>query len=148
MAMRVTLKTMLGMTAACGLLAGLLGACSSEEIPPLPPAMHPEPEPDGGDGDITEPEDAGPTIPTCVLNPVAGCECAQEGAQRDCRVFYYTDSQDTDVACAIGYLTCTDGEWSECIGVRVVFVAPDEIPPNTVIEGSAPPLLGAHDAGP
>jgi hypothetical protein len=44
-----------------------------------------------------------------------------------------------------GFAYCAQGEWTGCVGVRIVQVPPGEVPPNTVIQ-DGPPEFG--DAGP
>ncbi|HEX2877967.1 MAG TPA: hypothetical protein VHO25_00385 [Polyangiaceae bacterium] len=144
MTRKMTLQRVFRAVASCAFASALFVACKGEEIPTLPPGDEPSNE-DAGNNQPNNQGDSG--IDLACLRPAATCPCSMEGAIYDCRAYYYVNKGTPEQyqACSIGYFHCVDGEWSECIGERIVRVAPDEIPPNTVFEDG--PLPGLGDGG-
>ena len=70
------------------------------------------PAPDGGD----EPDKPLPNADPCAT-PSKGCTCEKEAELVECG---QVERRSGDyVSCTMGYRTCTDGAWGDCVGDRV-----------------------------
>lgn len=139
---KLTAHKVLKVVASCAVAALLFVACKGDEIPTLPPddTMDDDagsPSNTGGQPNMQGDSGTGVVDP-CLFHHDEGCACEPEGARDTCSVYYFVEGEEEKVACMQGYVYCVEGEWTGCIGVRIVQVPPGEVPPNTVIQDGAP----------
>jgi hypothetical protein len=141
----MTLQRVFTAAAAYAFASALLVACKGEEVPLGPRAEDPVDE-DAGSEPPDDDDSGTGVVDRCILNREEGCPCTTEGEQRTCSVYYFVEGEEEKVACMQGYVYCLEGEWTSCIGVRIVQVPPSEIPPGTLISEEPPAQLG-NDGG-
>jgi len=95
----------------CALLLVLTAAgCGGDD--------HRRPPPAGNDSVDTNETAKTPADDPFHYGPPPSEPCPTEGEQRECGRIYQTDGD--YVTCSVGYQSCTDGSWSDCVGDHLV----------------------------